>query len=162
VLVTNHLPNVRGDDDAVWRRIRLVNFDVVVPEAEWDTHLIDKLASDADAILSWAVQGWTEYVAAGHRLLAPDAVKRATDAYRDDSNPVGRFIRERCVIGPAQRVKASELREAFEVWCHEDGSAAVTAKAFGIQIGRLPGVARGNANSLRFYEGIGLAVVLND
>ena len=34
VLVTNHLPKARGDDPAVWRRIRVVPFNVVIPEEE--------------------------------------------------------------------------------------------------------------------------------
>jgi putative DNA primase/helicase len=39
ILVTNHLPKVSGDDDAVWRRVRVVPFDVVIPEADRDVQL---------------------------------------------------------------------------------------------------------------------------
>ena len=36
---TNHKPVIRGTDPAIWRRIRLVPFDVTIPEAERDKNL---------------------------------------------------------------------------------------------------------------------------
>ena len=38
-LVTNHLPKVSGDDPALWARLRVVPFDVVIPDDEQDGHL---------------------------------------------------------------------------------------------------------------------------
>src|SRR6185369_4338700 len=34
VMCTNHLPKLAGDDEANWRRVLVVPFDVVIPEAE--------------------------------------------------------------------------------------------------------------------------------
>lgn len=39
VMLTNHLPKVRGDDPATWRRILAVPFDNVVPEGQRDGEL---------------------------------------------------------------------------------------------------------------------------
>ncbi|MCW2780168.1 MAG: bacteriophage protein, partial [Marmoricola sp.] len=64
-LVTNHLPRVSGDDPALWARLRVVPFDVVIPKDEQDPHLPEKLTLESSAILAWAVAGWTEYVAQG-------------------------------------------------------------------------------------------------
>lgn len=36
VLVTNHQPIVRGTDNGIWRRLRLVPFTVTIPEADQD------------------------------------------------------------------------------------------------------------------------------
>ena len=36
LLITNHLPKVSGDDPAIWRRLRVIPFDVVIPEDEQD------------------------------------------------------------------------------------------------------------------------------
>ena len=73
LFVTNHLPKVSADDKAVWRRLRVVPFDVVIPEKEQDGHLDEKLQAEADAMLTWAVEGWKDYVARGEKLDEPDA-----------------------------------------------------------------------------------------
>src|SRR5690625_3628608 len=57
ILVTNHLPKVSGDDAAIWRRIRVVPFDVVIPAEQQDGHLDESLQLEADTILTWAVSG---------------------------------------------------------------------------------------------------------
>ena len=65
LLITNHLPKVSGDDAAIWRRLRVVPFDVVIPESEQDGTLGEQLELEADAILAWAVAGYRDYVARG-------------------------------------------------------------------------------------------------
>ena len=87
VLVTNHLPKVSGDDDAVWRRVRVVPFGVTIPVDQQDGHLGERLELEADAVLSWAVAGHLDYVARGNRLDEPGSVRVATDTYRADSDP---------------------------------------------------------------------------
>lgn len=52
LLITNHLPKVSGDDEAVWRRLRVVPFDVVIPEREQDRELDARLQLEADGILA--------------------------------------------------------------------------------------------------------------
>ena len=86
LFITNHLPKVSPDDEAVWRRLRVVPFDVVIPEPDQDKGLDEKLQAEADAVLAWAVEGWKDYVARGHKLDEPDAVLVATKNYRADSN----------------------------------------------------------------------------
>ena len=55
-LATNHKPTIRGDDHAIWRRIRLIPFAVTIPEAEQDGDLGAKLAEERAGILKWAVE----------------------------------------------------------------------------------------------------------
>jgi P4 family phage/plasmid primase-like protien len=43
ILGTNHKPAIRGTDNAIWRRIRLVPFKVTIPEGEQDKSLPQKL-----------------------------------------------------------------------------------------------------------------------
>ena len=49
-LGTNHKPEIRGTDHAMWRRIRLVPFDVTIPEVQRDRQLFEKLKEEADGI----------------------------------------------------------------------------------------------------------------
>ena len=51
ILVTNHLPKVSGDDPAIWRRLRVIPFTVVIPEQQRDPALAARL--EAHTGLCW-------------------------------------------------------------------------------------------------------------
>lgn len=51
-LVTNHRPQVSGDDDAIWRRLRLVPFEVSFQGRE-DLKLPTELRQELSGILAW-------------------------------------------------------------------------------------------------------------
>ena len=46
VLVSNHKPKIRGTDLAIWRRVRLVPFDVTIPPADRDPLLLQRIVAD--------------------------------------------------------------------------------------------------------------------
>jgi len=135
LLVTNHLPAVRGDDPAIWRRIRVVPFDVVIPEAERDKHLDERLQLQAEAVLTWAVAGWRDYSARGD-LGEPEAVKVATRAYRLDSDPVARFLADECIVTPHGYVRAGALWSRWLKWAAADGAPETSQKVFGQALDR--------------------------
>jgi putative DNA primase/helicase len=58
VIVSNNRPVIRETKHAVWRRVRLVPFEVIIPEAERDTQLTEKLKAEWSGILSWLVAGY--------------------------------------------------------------------------------------------------------
>jgi len=117
LLITNHLPKVSGDDAAVWRRLRVVPFDVVIPEAEQDRQLGARLELETDAVLSWAVDGWRDYQT--HGLDEPEAVRVATGKYHLANDAVSRFIDERCVCG------------RYHMELTEDGAEPLSLKRLG-------------------------------
>lgn len=133
-LVTNHLPKVSGDDPAIWRRLRVVPFNIVIPEHEQDVHLDERLQLDADAVLTWAVEGYRDYTRRG--LDAPDAVLAATSAYQQASDALARFISECCLTGSHYRVPAGQLYSAWAGWCHDEGIDPGSKKAFGQALDR--------------------------
>jgi putative DNA primase/helicase len=134
ILVTNHLPAVRGDDPAIWRRIRVVPFDVVIPEHEQDTDLDTKLALEADGILSWAIAGWADYLKDG--LHEPATVRTATDTYQHRSDDVGRFITERCTLGVLFKATTQHLYDAWRDWQETEGAPPIGRKEFGHALDR--------------------------
>jgi putative DNA primase/helicase len=129
VLATNHRPVIRGTDFAVWRRVRLVPFNVTIPEAEQDRELSAKLRAEWPAILRWAVAGCIEWQASG--LNAPKEVLAATDNYRADSDTLGEFIDECCVVGPEHEAKASDLYRAYKAWAESHGEDVENQTRFG-------------------------------
>ena len=52
----NHQPIISGTDLGIWRRIKKIDFKVVIPEAERDPYLPEKLKAELPGILAWAVR----------------------------------------------------------------------------------------------------------
>lgn len=128
VYVTNFRPKVNGDDKAMWRRLSVVPFDVVV--AEPDVKLPEKLKAQLPAVLAWIYQGWLEYQRQG--LNPPAAVLDRTEEYRGENDPLAQFVAEECVTGNEYyRVKAKAFYEAWAVWAMKQGQPAITATEFG-------------------------------
>lgn len=155
ILVTNHLPTVSGDDPAVWRRIRVVPFDVVIPEAERDGSLPERLQQCAEEVLTWCLAGWAEYQRIG--LAEPNAVKARTNAYKADSDVIGRFITDQCVTGPLVKMTTAKLFEAWQTWRAIEGVAEISMRAFGQALDRHGYPTGAPSNGKRFREGIALA-----
>lgn len=122
IMLTNHLPAVSGDDPAVWRRILVVPFDVVIPEEERDGSLPERLKGAQSVVLAWAYQGWKDYQ--GQGLNPPEAVRVRTEQYRADSDALGRFLAERTLENAHGYVKARDLFTAWTTWCHDNGMRA--------------------------------------
>ena len=127
--VTNSLPTVKGDDPAVWRRMRVIPFDVVIPPELRDPELPERLKLHADAILTWAVQGYFDYKDNGG-MREPQSVLMATDAYREDSDTISRFIADCCRVSITASAPASELYRGWQEWAVANGADALSDKAF--------------------------------
>lgn len=139
--VTNHLPQVKANDPAVWRRVRVVPFGVVVPLEERDPDLPARLELHADAILTWAVGGYADYADNGG-MREPATVLRATDDYRAESDAVRRFVAEACHVSPGAAATTRELYHAWQPWAVSEGAEPMTERAFGKELDRLGHTAR--------------------
>ncbi|MFE0654071.1 phage/plasmid primase, P4 family [Streptomyces sp. NPDC059534] len=128
IMLTNHLPLVSGDDPAVWRRILVVPFDVVIPEEERDPSLPERLKKAAPAVLEWAYAGWQDYQEQG--LNPPQIVRIKTEEYKASSDVLGRFLDERTIASPHAVVPARELFNAWTSWCHGSGEHASSEVEF--------------------------------
>jgi putative DNA primase/helicase len=127
VMLTNHKPLITGTDEAIWARLRLVPWTVVIPLDERDLTLADKLELELDAVLAFVVAGYREWRERG--LDDPEEVVQATQAYREESDALGRFIEQRCVPGHGS-CGSTELFAAWSKWCAREGIEPGTATAF--------------------------------
>jgi putative DNA primase/helicase len=129
-LSTNHKPVIRGTDNAIWRRIRLIPFEVTIPEEEQDKDLQGKLRSELPGILAWAVRGCLRYQEYG--LGQPEKVSAATQAYREEMDVLGGFLKDRCIMDKDARVPNSKLYPAYKEWCESTGEKPLTQQKLAI------------------------------
>jgi putative DNA primase/helicase len=149
-LITNHRPRVEGDDDAIWRRLRLIPFDVSFIGRE-DKQLDAKLEAELPGIFAWAVRGCLEWQADG--LGLPQAVEEATHQYRIDEDVLGAFIAEQCVL--EGEIEPAELREAYERFCNGIGERPLSANVLGRRLAG-HGIKRVTRDRRSVYLGIRL------
>jgi putative DNA primase/helicase len=133
-LGTNHKPIIRGTDNAIWDRIRLIPFNVRIPESERlpKTKILELFEEEMPGILSWLVKGCLEWQQQG--LKAPGAVLAATKEYRDEMNIIGDFIDDMCVLNEIATGTAKELYESYEKWCDAEGEKTISKKLFGMKL----------------------------
>lgn len=121
----NHLPDIRGGDDGIWRRLMLVRFPVQIAESKRipKKDLDEILWKERSGILNWLIQGVLDYLERG--LQEPDEVQAATDSYRKDSDPVGTFLADATVVTGYEGdfLTARELIESFNYWIEERGES---------------------------------------
>ena len=151
LLVTNHRPKVDGDDDAIWRRLRLVPFEQSF-EGREDRELVAKLEAELPGILAWAVAGCLEWQRDG--LGSAGAVTRATAEYRQDEDVLGSFLADRCEL--SGEVATRELRDAYESYCEELGEKPLPANTLGRRLGRRGIRREQRGGGGRVYVGVGV------
>lgn len=129
-LAANHKPKILDTTLSIWRRIKLIPFDVTIPEPERDKALLSKLQSELSGIFNWALEGCLSWQREG--LCEPDEVKTSTNTYRQEMDTLSNFINECCIIKPDAIVSNKDLRSAYDNWCDSNGEFKINQKVFGI------------------------------
>jgi len=153
----NYRPTVRGTDEGIWRRLRLIPFVRVIPADKRDATLPARLRPELPGILRWAVEGCIEWQHGG--LRPPATVTAATEEYRADSDRLGPFLEDRCELDPHARVTGVELYNAFLRWCSDTGDSNPLGRpVFGELLCARDGITRGKvgAGSERGWHGVRL------
>jgi len=160
----NSKPEIQGLDEGIWRRIRLIPFEVKIPREKVDKNLPKKLRGELPGILNWAIEGCLKWQKDG--LGEPSKVMDATSDYRNEMDVHSQFFDERCVMAfetvgdPVKPfVSVDQLFKEFLGWSQNNGIDKVTKKAFGTMMGERGFKSKtksvGGKNQ-RIYEGIGV------
>jgi putative DNA primase/helicase len=131
-LATNHVPIIRGVDHAIWRRIRLVPFNVTFAPEIQDKNLPRKLRTELPGILNWALEGCRDWQA--HGLSTPPAVVAATQQYRTEMDTLGDFFAEYILIEKASETPSKIIYSAYRTYCEAAGENPVTRMMLGRQL----------------------------
>jgi len=133
MLSFNNKPQVRGQDEGIWRRILLVPFNSFMEKDKEDKGLAKRLiATEGPGILNWAIEGYRLWREGG--LKPPEAVKLATQEYREESDPIGKFLEVCTDRTTAGEVQATRLYEVYRRWCLVNGHHAFSSTAFGLKL----------------------------
>lgn len=159
-LATNHKPNIRGADEGIWRRIKLIPFAITIPDELQDKNLPSKLATERSGILNWLIAGCLEYQQIG--LKAPAAVTEATRRYREDSDILGDYLAAHCETGEGLEESAKALLDRYAEWCQAEGCDPISKEAFGRALTERGFGSRKGAKGSRIRTGIALRSMFSE
>lgn len=133
-MATNHLPIIRGTDDGIWRRIKIIPFNIQIPKEKVDKKLEYKLKAEYTGILNWIVQGAIMWQQEG--LEDPEAVRQVIENYRGEMDPLDAFLEECCTTGQNYSIKARDMYNAYHEWAKESEEYKMSMTKFGREMGK--------------------------
>jgi putative DNA primase/helicase len=92
VLCTNHKPSVKGSDIGIWRRLRLLPFEVNLTSVK-DVTIPERLKLEYAGILNWLIQGYRDCKAQGG-VGSCKAVDDATAEYKSGEDEFKRLTED--------------------------------------------------------------------
>lgn len=156
-IATNEPPNVENFDDALRERVIVLPFGPTLPPDErwpWLPRYI--VEHEAEAVLAWLVEGARAWYAATKRMgspllqLRPESVITASERYAAENDVVLQFADDRCIFGGGQRIKKSDLWDAFR---REYPTARIGKQAFYARVEQFEGVSE---HRKLYFDGVDL------
>lgn len=134
-LATNYPPRFNSDDDAIWKRAKLVPF---MTRFGTDQPAVAGFArkflfAEADGILNWILEGLHDYQENG--LGEPEAVKASAVDHREQSDTVIRFLDDMISDGVVAededtQIPTRDLYQLYEEWSRSAGEAKLGSRRF--------------------------------
>jgi putative DNA primase/helicase len=132
IVTTNENPVIKGTNNGIWRRLRIVPFSVTIPHEKQDHRLSDIdlskniLWAERSGILNWMLQGCMDWQKYG--LQEPPEMHEALQKYRDSQDVLGQFLKDCCDTHYDASVESSELYAAYVEWCRRNGNRPFSQK----------------------------------
>ena len=154
-VATNHKPIIRGMDLGIWRRIKLIPFEVNIPKSKVDKNLKYRLRKEFPQILKWAVDGCMLWQKEG--MAEPQCVLDAVKEYKQEMDLLAGFL-EQCIeidYENDERIMASDLFSLYSRWAKRNNEYEMTSKKFFREVSKkLP--EKGRCGKGIFYSNIKL------
>lgn len=131
---TNHKPVIRGTDVGIWRRIRLIPFEVNIPKEKVDKSLKYKLRKEMPQIMAWAVQGCLKWQREG--LEPPECVNRAIAEYKAEMDILSTFV-DACITidyDHGEQISGQTLFNIYSEWATENNEFKMSSRKFFMEI----------------------------
>lgn len=128
---TNYLPDATDPTLFDSGRVKVIPFMRHFEEHEQDKGLKAKLDEprERSAVLNWCLEGYRLYKAEG--LVPPDAVARATETYKEESDLVLLFASQALRAEKGAELRTSAVYRAYKDWCSENGYKYDSMRVFG-------------------------------
>jgi len=134
---SNNLPESTEKTNAYYRRFLIVEFDQTIPESEQDKELSKKIIdSELSGVLNWVIEG-LERLLNQKRFTYSEAVERALNTYKTQSDTVRLFLKEEGYNVSDKVITLQELYVNYKSFCLIDGYKFVNNISFRNQLSNI-------------------------
>ena len=156
VFCGNHQPNIKGNDDGIWRRIKQVKFEAKIDKPDKTLPEQFRAEEAKSYILNWALEGLSMYQENRKeygKIQEPEIVTKWNKQYRANEDLLLQFIEDYCNVFSQAETTQSMLRLVYEEWAENSGYHPMTAIALGKSLEQR-GFTRRPSNGVRLWCGI--------
>jgi len=156
-MMGNYVPEIRGTDHGIWRRIHLIPFNVQFSDKDKIPGYDKKLLAESPGILNWMIEGCLLWQREG--LDPPSQVINSTKEYRSNMDIVQNWINECATVESSELNNcirtANALYQSYCAWCSTNKEFAMKQTAFGNEL-RGKGFTKKRINNVTTYLDIGV------
>lgn len=125
----NHKPIIKGTDEGIKRRIKLIPFTNIIPEDQIRSRdsIMIEMRAEVSGILNWALEGFNKWRENG-KLIFPVEVKDATKEYFNEMDNIQNFINDCIKKVSGKHTLHSELYEKYKKYAEENGDIILSKR----------------------------------
>src|SRR5690625_2256688 len=153
-LATNYSPRIFGTDHGIWRRIKVVPHNIIIPDEKQDKMLGFKLEKELPQILGWMVEGARLYFESG--LKEPSIISQRVKEYRSEQDNVEQWLVDNCERDTGYMATNAELFKDFTKYLDDKQERRISNTIFGRNMGKK--FERRRINNATTYIGVRLRV----
>ena len=141
----NDIPKNYSDrSDGFYRRLIIIRFNKSVPMEKRDPNLRERVASERNGILIWALEGLRRLIENSYLFSETQRTRDEVTRYRIESNSALTFIDEFCEVGDNEWIVREELYTRYKDFCSSNGMKCQSQTNFNKEIdASFPDVRRG-------------------
>jgi putative DNA primase/helicase len=107
--------------DAIFNRVIILPMNRIIPEAQRNRQLTDKLLSELAGIFNIALIGLKRLKHAGEFTVCTQSLS-ARQEYKAENDIEAAFVADWCVRDPESKVRGQQLYDAYSSWCRRNGA----------------------------------------
>jgi putative DNA primase/helicase len=164
-VATNFLPRISGDDDALWRRAKVIEMNTPFIGKGEIRDMADRLyREESSGILNWLLAGLKAYQERG--LAEPESLLSATERYRNEADPIATFLAELVdegvlVRAPAEIIPVGTVYELYRAYAHTNGYGQFSKQRVSARL-KVLGHESFKQSGRQVYRGLGLRTQVNE
>lgn len=116
VFLVNELPILSDSSLGFERRLIILPFNQTFTPDEQDKNLSKKLTAELQGILNWTMAGLQRLMDNNFQFTSSRAMEQAKESYFGIGNPVERFIKEKVIKEPNNKIESTEFMNAYRLW----------------------------------------------
>ncbi len=118
----NDIPKNYSDrTDGFYRRLIIIRFDKSVPPEKRDPNLRERVATERNGILIWALEGLRRLIGNNYLFTETDKTRLELQRYKVESNSALMFLEECCEIKEGAECVREQLFERYREYCNRNG-----------------------------------------